>query len=143
MKIQTRQLTRQAGFSLAELMVVIVIISLLATLVLPNILGKLAQAQVAKAKADINTIDQGLTDFAVLNGNRYPESLEVLVTPDENGFTFFKQRPLPDDPWDNPYVYEPPSPGEPRPRIVSYGRDGEPGGEGYDSDLDNWGEDES
>ena len=143
MKIQTQKPNRTAGFSLAELMVVIVIISLLATLVLPNITGNLAKAQVAKARADISQLENGLTEYAVHNGNQYPDSLEVLVMPDENGFTYLKQRSIPADPWNNPYVYEAPSAGQQRPRIVSYGKDGAPGGEGYDRDLDNWGEDES
>lgn len=124
-------------------MVVIVIISLLTTLVLPNVLGKLARAQIAKAKADISQINQALTSFAVLNGSRYPTSLELLVTPDENGFTYLDMRKLPKDPWDNPYLYEAPSPSESRPRVLSYGKDGVPGGEAVNGDLDNWQTDES
>ena len=140
MKIRTQKKTRQAGFSLAELMVVIVIIGLLVTLVLPNVIQRLATAQGTVAKADISSLDQALTEYAINNGNRYPDSLDVLVMPDENGHTYLKQRKLPTDPWDNEYAYEPPGPGEPRARVISYGRDGIPGGEGEDRDLDNWDE---
>ena len=138
MKIRTRKFTKQAGFSLAELMVVIVIIGLLVTLVLPNVIQKLATAQSTVARADISALDQALTEFAINNGNRFPESLEVLVMPDENGHTYLKQKKLPLDPWKNEYAYEPPGPGEPRPRIISYGKDGVPGGDGEDRDIDNW-----
>ncbi len=138
MKIQRKQQSRSAGFSLAELMVVIVIIGLLVTLVLPNVIQKLAIAQEGVAKADITTLASALDEFAIRNGNRYPESLDVLVTPDENGYTYLKQRKLPLDPWKGEYMYEPPSPGEPRARIISYGKDGQPGGEGDNADIDNW-----
>ena len=140
MKIRNLNRTRRAGFSLAELMVVIVIIGLLVTLVLPNVIQKLAVAQEGKAKADITSLDAALSEYAIRNGNRYPDSLDVLVTPDENGYTYLKQRKLPLDPWKNEYVYEPPSPGEPRARVVSYGKDGVPGGEGDSRDIDNWDE---
>lgn len=129
---------RRAGFTLAEMMVVIVIIGLLATLVVPNVMQRFSQGQKGKAKADITAIVNAITEFAIQNGGKYPESLEVLVTPDVNGYTFLNQKKVPKDPWGNEYQYEMPQSGQPDPRVVSYGKDGQPGGEGDDTDIDNF-----
>jgi general secretion pathway protein G len=126
------------GFSLAEMMVVIVIIGLLATLVVPNVIQKLNNAMRGKVKSDIMAIDSALKEYYINNGGRYPDTLEALVTPDENGHTYLDQRSIPLDPWKNEYMYEPPASGEPRPRVYSYGKDGQPGGEGDEADVDNW-----
>ncbi len=126
------------GFTLAELMVVIVIIGLLATLVVPSVVKKFFTAQRVKATADITSIADAVDSYAIENNGRYPESLEALVTPDENGHTFLNQETVPIDPWGNPYNYEPPGPGQPKPRVLSYGKDGIPGGEGDAADMDNF-----
>lgn len=139
--LRARQSAR-AGFSLAELMVVIVIIGLLSALVVPNLIAKFGFAQGSAAKVDVQTIATALDEFAMRNGGQYPDSLEMLVTPDENGYTFLKARSLPKDPWGNEYQYEPPFSGEPRARVFSFGKDGAPGGSGDDKDIDNWGEDQ-
>lgn len=130
--------TRRAGFSLAEMMVVIVILGLLATLVVPNVIQRLASAFRGKAKSDIMAIDSALKEYYILNGGKYPESLEALVTPDENGETFLDKRTLPVDPWGNEYLYDPPGSGESRARVYSHGKDGQPGGDGDNADIDNW-----
>ena len=127
----------KAGFSLAELMVVIVILGLLATLVVPAVVNKLKAAFGGKAKADITAISSALDDYWI-NNQRYPESLDELVTPDENGERYLKQRAVPTDPWGNPYLYDPPYPGEPVPKVYTYGADNAPGGEGENEDLSNW-----
>jgi general secretion pathway protein G len=127
----------RSGFTLAEMMVVIVIIGLLATLVVPNVISKIATAFAGKAKADIIAIETALKDYAIQNGGKYPDSLEVLVTPDANGHTFLEGKKLPKDPWHNEYQYDAPSPGHPEPRVYSYGKDGQPGGEGDDKDISN------
>jgi len=129
---------RRAGFSLAELMVVIVIIGLLATLVIPNVVGRLFQSQVGKAKADIMAIVNALDSYAVENSGRYPDSLEALVTPDPNGNTYLNRETVPKDPWKSEYQYEPPVSGQPKPRVFTYGADGVPGGDGKDADIDNF-----
>jgi general secretion pathway protein G len=129
---------RRAGFSLAELMVVIVILGLLATLVVPNVVRRLSAAMGGKAKSDIMAIHNALSEYAINNAGRYPDGLEPLVTPDENGHTYLDMRSVPRDPWNNEYMYEPPTTGEGRPRVYSYGKDGQPGGEGDDADIDNW-----
>jgi general secretion pathway protein G len=125
------------GFTLAEMMVVIVIIGLLATLVVPSVISKIATAFKGKAKADIMQIESALKDYAIQNGGKFPDSLEALVTPDANGHTFIEGKRLPKDPWKNEYQYDPPSPGHPEPRVYSFGKDGQPGGEGDDADISN------
>jgi general secretion pathway protein G len=125
------------GFSLAELMVVIVILGLLATLVVPNVIKYLFQANTAVVKSDISQLVQALNSYAVSNGGVFPDSLDVLVEPDENGKTYLQgYTSVPRDPWKNEYVYEPEQGGQDF-RVISYGKDGQPGGEGEDSDIDN------
>ena len=129
----------RSGFSLVEVMVVIVIISLLATFVATNAMGKLASARRATASVDIAAICSALDAYAIHNGGRYPDSLEELVTPDVNGETYLKDmRSIPIDPWGVPYVYEPPGPSAREYRVAALGEDGEPGGEGPYADLDNF-----
>ena len=129
-----------AGFSLAELMVVVVIIGLLATMVVPAVMKRLSIATGTTARVDIMTLSSALDEVAILNGGRYPDSLEALVTPDENGYTMIRASKLPNDPWGMPYMYDPPMSGQPF-RVYSYGKDGMPGGEGDDADLSNLDED--
>ena len=92
-------------------MVVIVIIGLLATLVVPNVLQKFAVASRKKAQVDLVQIKNALTEYAVNNGGKFPDSLEVLVTPDVNGHTYLDQTKIPKDPWGREYMYEPPGRG--------------------------------
>ena len=133
MNFHRKTRTQRRGFTLAELMVVIVIIGLLATLVVPNVVRKLFVANKTKAKADITAIARAIDDYAVENNGRYPESLEVLVTPDANGFTFLNKETVPVDPWGHEFVYEPG--GGSKFNVISYGKDGQPGGEGDDADI--------
>ena len=132
--MRTNEKNTRAGFTLAELMVVIVIIGLLATLVVPNVVRRLCTATRAKAEADISTIAQSLENYAVENMGRYPDSLEALVQPDENGHTYLNRETVPTDPWGNAFIYEPPSGGR-KLNVISYGKDGQPGGEGDDADI--------
>jgi general secretion pathway protein G len=132
--MQQREKQRRAGFTLAELMVVIVIIGLLATMVVPNVVKRLFAATRARAEADIAAIAGSIDEYVVANMGRYPDSLEALVTPDENGHTYLNRETVPTDPWGNPYLYEPPSGGR-KMNILSYGKDGAAGGEGDDADI--------
>ena len=133
-----RRSVRKGGFSLAELMVVIVILGLLATLVVPKVVSSLGRAFQGKVKADITVISNALSEYAVVNGTRYPESLEELIMPDENGFTFLNAKTIPLDPWGNEYQYDPPMPGQPEPRVYTLGKDGQVGGEGENADVSNF-----
>lgn len=136
---------RKAGFSLLELMVVLVIIGLLATIVVINVLPSQDRAMVEKARADIATLDQAIELYRV-EMLVYPstdQGLEALVEAPadprlaaryrEGGYI----RRLPNDPWGNSYLYL--QPGEHgQYDIYSLGADGRPGGEGQDADIGNW-----
>ena len=123
---------RERGFTLVELMVVIVIIGLLATIVVINVMPAADRAAVTKARADIATLEQGI-DIYRLNNRRYPtseEGLQALVAQN-------LVRRLPNDPWNNPYRYSAPGrDGQPY-TIMTWGADGREGGTGENEDLSN------
>ncbi len=136
---------RQSGFTLVELMVVIVIIGLLATIVALNVLPSGDTARIQKAKADIAQIEGGLELFKLQNIN-YPtttQGLQALVTrpdglPDPSRYqTGGYLKRLPEDPWGNAYLYA--SPGQHGEADVwTYGADGKEGGEGINADIGSW-----
>ena len=130
-----RPLRKGAGFSLAEMMVVIVIIGLLVTMVVPNVMRNLTKSNVTIAKTDIVQINQALQAYAQNNGMNYPDSLDELLEPDADGYKFLDYEEIPLDPWNMPYMYDPPTSGNDY-RIYTYGKDGVPGGEGENSDMD-------
>lgn len=137
MKPLQRNLARagRRGFSLAELMVVIVILGLLATIVVPNVMSRLRTAQATAAKVDLGAISQAVELYAIENGGRYPESLEVLILEDENGKSYLKgYETVPEDPWGHEYQYDPGS-GRSDFEVFTLGADGQRGGEGDDADL--------
>lgn len=136
---------REYGFTLIEIMVVVVIISVLIGLVAPNILGRVDEARVTAAQADIATLEQALEMYK-LDNHRYPstdQGLQALIekpggSPEPkkwNPAGYLKKLPL--DPWGNDYQYL--SPGSVGPfDIYSFGADSREGGEGYDADVGNW-----
>jgi general secretion pathway protein G len=124
---------REEGFTLVELMVVIVIIGLLATVVVINVLPAQDTARMRKAEADIATLEQGIEMYR-LNRLNYPTSGEGLQALVSQGFI----KRLPDDPWGNPYRYAVPGRQGQAFDIYSYGADGREGGEGDNADIGNW-----
>ncbi|CAM3226753.1 Type II secretion system core protein G [Sphingomonas antarctica] len=121
------------GFTLVELMVVIVIIGLLATIVAINVLPSLGKANGTKAKADIATLDQAVEHYR-LDTNQYPSAEQGLRVLSASGGYIKK---LPDDPWGRPYIYA--FPGQHGAYdITSLGADGQPGGTGENADIGNW-----
>jgi general secretion pathway protein G len=129
------------GFTLVELLVVMVIIGLLATLVAPGLIKQLGKSQQAAAKTQIASLEQALDKFR-LDVGRYPttqEGLSTLVTNPgiDNWDGPYVKNSLLNDPWGRPYNYQfPGTHGEFD--IFSYGRDGAPGGEKEDKDVANW-----
>ena len=124
---------REDGFTLVELMVVIVIIGLLATVVLINVMPAADRANATKAKADIATLEQA-TEMYRLSKLSYPGSGEGLQALVSGGFV----KRLPNDPWGNPYRYAVPGrDGQPF-DIFSQGADGREGGEGDNADIGTW-----
>lgn len=140
------QRRRRAGFTLVELMVVIVIIGLLATVVAINVLPAQGKAMVGKARADISTLEQAIETYR-LDNLTFPDNaqgLQALVAapqglsqPEryrEGGYV----RRLPKDPWGQDYQYRRPSMHGGQFDVFSWGADGKEGGEGEDADLGNW-----
>jgi len=134
--------SRQRGFTLIEIMVVVVILAVLGALVVPKILENVDKARVTGAKTDIRSIQTAL-DLYRLDNFKYPtteQGLQALVTqPVDPTITNYRAGgylpSLPKDPWNNPYVYVSPGADGRDYDIISYGRDGKPGGEGYDADI--------
>jgi general secretion pathway protein G len=135
------------GFTLIEVMVVLVILGILATLVVPRIMGRPDEARIIAAKQDINSITQALKLYR-LDNHAYPttdQGLQALVTKPSappappNWKTGGYLDRLPKDPWGNEYKYL--SPGIKNTNdvdIFSLGADGAPGGEGNDADVGSW-----
>lgn len=133
-----------AGFTLIEIMVVVVILGILAALIAPNVISRIDEAQVTKVKQDIRAIESALKLYRLDRFN-YPtseEGLNALVTPPSDSSApwpagGYLDR-LPKDPWDRPYVYLRPGNQGGEFDIYSLGRDGAQGGEGVDADIGNW-----
>ena len=135
------KIRERAGFTLMELLVVMVILGLLAALVGPRIWKNVTKSKITTAKTQIELIGQALDQFRLDTG-RYPttqEGLEALRTsPGVDGYDGpYLRKPVPMDPWKKPYVYL--SPGTQGDYDLStYGLDGSPGGEGENSDVVSW-----
>ena len=135
------------GFTLIEIMIVIVILGILAWQVVPRIMGKPEEARRLKAKMDISSLETALKMYKLDNGV-YPsteQGLQALVEAPAVGQLpkkwreggYMEKGRIPKDPWDDDYVYL--SPGLHGDfDIMSYGSDGQPGGEGNNADINNW-----
>jgi general secretion pathway protein G len=140
-----RRLRGREGFTLIEIMVVIVILGLLAALVVPKLVGRTEEAKKTQSRVQIKSIEQALELFKLDNGF-FPtteQGLEALIRLPDAGRVPKNYRKggyldrLPKDPWGNAYVYvSPGSHGDYD--ISSYGADGAPGGEGEDADINSW-----
>ena len=137
------QNSRQRGFTLIELMVVLAIIGVLAALVVPNVLNRADDARVTAAKTDVGNLMNALKLYRLDNRN-YPtaeQGLNALVVKPTASPTPLNWKPyidkLPNDPWDRPYQYMNPGvKGEVD--VLSLGADGQPGGEGKNADIGSW-----
>ena len=131
----------QGGFTLIEIMVVVVIIGLLAAIVAPRVIGNIDTAAINRAKQDIRSIESALDMYRLDNFN-YPamdQGLSALVGGQNAAGGQSKQylRGLPRDPWNNPYLYEyPGTRGEFD--VYTLAADGQEGGDGINADIGNW-----
>ena len=133
----------QFGFTLIELMVVLVIIGVLAALIVPNVMDRADDARVTAAKTDVNNLAQALKLYK-LDNQRFPtgeQGLAALVAKPGSGPIPGNWKPyldkLPNDPWGRAYVYlNPGVKGEID--VLSFGADGQPGGEGKNADVGSW-----
>ena len=141
-KMKKREKRRENGFTLIEILVVIIIIGLLAALVGPRLFGKVSSAKLSAAKAQIELFGTALDTFR-LDVGKYPTTEEGLKALREkpsgvegwNGPYLPKEIPL--DPWKRPYIYK--SPGDHGDYdLISYGLDGVEGGEGENQDVVSW-----
>jgi len=136
----------QSGFTLLEIMVVVVILGILATMVAPQILGRADDARITKAKSDIVSLEAAL-DLYQLDNYVYPttsQGLEALATkPTDSPLPRnYKQggyvKSLPEDPWGRDYLYLNPGIKGGQYDLYTLGADGEEGGEGVNADIGNW-----
>jgi general secretion pathway protein G len=139
--VNKQMVERRRGFTLIELMVVILILAILAALIVPRVVGRTSEAKVAKAQSDLATLS-GLIQQFRLDTGRYPtteEGLQALRVPpaDVRGWKGpYTTKEIPDDPWGNPYVYEyPGTSGTESYILISLGSDGQEGGEGEAADI--------
>jgi len=142
-----QQIRSMRGFTLIELMVVIVILGILAGLIVPRIMGRPEEAKQLKAKLTMESLETSLRLYK-LDSGAYPtteQGLQALVERPDTGNVpkgwreggYIEKGRVPLDPWDNEFVYL--SPGVHGDYdIISYGGDGVPGGEGKDMDINSW-----
>ncbi len=128
---------KQAGFTLLEIMVVLVIIGTLVAIIAPRLVERADEAKVEASKAQMGNLAQALKLYR-LHNHHYPstsEGIEALVQPSSGGKRYMDR--VPKDAWGNHFIYL--SPGVHSDfDLVSYGADGRPGGTGFDSDIGNW-----
>jgi general secretion pathway protein G len=144
--LRTISSARRAGFTLIEILVVIVVIAILATMVAPNIFQHVGAAKSATATSQIEMMGTALDAYRLDNGH-YPttqQGLDALwqmpsVDAPMNWRGPYLRKAIPLDPWNNPYLFL--SPGDVNPGgydLTSLGADGRPGGTGEDADINSW-----
>jgi len=136
---------RERGFTLIEIMVVVIIIGLLAAVIVPSVINKVDEARVSKAKADIQSLETALTMFR-LDNSKYPttdQGLSSLITqPTDPSIRHWRiggylQR-VSKDPWGTDYQYVFPGTHGKEYDLYTLGADGQPGGDGTNADIGNW-----
>lgn len=140
-----RSRRRQRGFTLIEIMVVVVIIGLLAAVIVPQLMGNVDQARIAKARQDIQAIETALTMYR-LDNSKYPttdQGLRALIQqPTDPSIRNWRPggyvKKASRDPWGNEYQYVYPGTHGTEYDLFSLGADNQPGGEGLDADIGNW-----
>lgn len=135
------------GFTLIEIMVVVVILGILAGLIVPRLMGRTEQAKRTKARVQMESMETALKLYKLDNGS-YPtteQGLQALVEAPAVGDLakqwrkggYLEKGRVPADPWDNDYLYLSPGVHDDF-DLISYGKDGQPGGEDDDADINSW-----
>ena len=139
---RSRKRARDSGFTLLELLVVMVIIGLLAAYVAPRYFAQIGKSETKVARAQIDAFEKALEQYRLDTGH-FPSSDQglaaLMVKPggEAKWAGPYLKRAVPPDPWGRPYLYK--SPGEHGEiDLMSYGKDGKPGGQGDDVDVTNW-----
>ncbi len=138
----------QKGFTLIEIMVVVIILGMLAALVLPRIMGQEDKARVEACKVQIRSLESALDAYKLDNGF-YPtteQGLNALIVKPESGRVpqrwreggYLKPARIPKDPWNKDFIYLSPGNEGRDYDIISHGADNEPGGEGKNADIESW-----
>ncbi|WP_268977697.1 MULTISPECIES: type II secretion system major pseudopilin GspG [Undibacterium] len=136
---------KQGGFTLLELLVVIVILGLLAAFVAPKYFGQIGKSKIQSAKAQIDAFDKGIDQYRLDTGH-FPtteQGLNALFAQPANEPLWrgpYLKKVIPLDPWNAAYVFRSPGTEGRDYEIVSYGADGKSGGSGEDADITNWGQ---
>lgn len=126
------------GFTLIEILVVVVILGLLASLIAPNVIGRIGESRIEKARHDVRALENAIEVFR-LDNFEYPATdrgLRALLEPPAGGGSPYLKR-LPKDPWGKDYLYLRPG-SHSEFDVYSLGRDGALGGDGEDADIGNW-----
>jgi len=132
-RIRRKRDAGRSGFSMIELMVVIVIIGMLAALVGVNVMGNLGTAEVNTAKAQIQNLKTAVMSYR-LEFKKFPDNLDQLVNNSKNK-SFLDPPKVPKDPWGNDFIYKKPGSNGAQYEIISYGSDGSPGGTDTAADI--------
>ncbi|AWL11204.1 Type II secretion system protein [Saliniradius amylolyticus] len=136
LKQRRESVKTQSGFTLVELLIVIVIIGLLGSLVAPEMFSKVGSSKQSTAKAQMQMLETSL-DTYYLDIGQYPESLDELWQSDKEGWDGpYVRKQVPNDPWGNPYILEVPGPNGMAYQIRSLGKDGRVGGEDENADIE-------
>ena len=142
---RSREYFRSRGFTLIEIMVVVIIIGLLAAVIVPSVMKRVDDAKVAKAKEDIQSLETALTMY-YMDNSKYPtndQGLGALTTqPTDPSIKNWKAggyiERISKDPWGNDYLFTFPGTHGKSYDLCSLGADGQPGGDGINADICNW-----
>jgi general secretion pathway protein G len=123
-----KYLAKRSGFTLFEIILVVVIIGILAGIAIPSIGNKADKAKISAGRANISTLDTAISEYQMMNGE-YPSSLDDLLD-DTKGGPFLKKMKVPKDPWDSPFVYTEPGTHNTHSFDIS--------ASGHEEDVNNW-----